>query len=275
VEDPADRGLERLVAREVELREREARLSESQKEMETLRARLAELEGRPDLPSLADKIKLSPVEGLRALGLDPDEVVRMALVEKLGDKANTPEMREMMERVRIRKEMESLRAQVQEAERARAAQAYYAEVQSKAAEYVKNQEGISKHAPLLATVAKANPDRVLQEVMEEISKDAATRASREPAGDILSFQEAAQRVERRWAAMKALLEPTLPSASAPASTPEPKTTPTAAPVKSTPPSSIKPPERPLAPWLTAQRDEEEAIKEAVLEWTRAESAKRR
>lgn len=265
--DPTERGIERLVSREMELREREARLTSAEKEMETLRSRLRDLEPRAVTEDLLNQIKLSPSQGLRALGLDPDEVVRAALVEKLGDKANDPELKEMMEKTRMRREFESLKAQVQMAERQRAAQEYYSKVASGANEYVRNHDGLSKHAPTVATVAKSNPDHVFQEIMEEITRDANVRAAREPNGDVISYEEAASRVEKRWAAMKNLLSPVI------ASTPAPKTSVEAKTPAVSPPSTIKPPERPLAPWLQRKTTEEEAIRLAISEWQRAEGQK--
>lgn len=275
VEDPTERGLERLVAREVDLREREAKLSNASEEIKALRARLSELEPRSISPELLDKIKLSPQDGLRALGLDPDEVVRNALMEKLGDKANTPEMKDMMERVRLRKEMDTLRSKVQAAEQKQAAQAYYAQVADGAKKYVSAPEGLSKHAPTLSQVAKSNPDRVYSEIMEEITRDAAHRAQSEPNGDVITYQEAAARIEKRWSAMKALLVGENPSsATAPASINEPKTTVSAAQSPKIPPVTTKPPDRPLAPWLVAKKDEDEAILEAINEWKKAEAQRR-
>lgn len=276
VPEPAvDRGLERLVAREVELRERENKLSGSEREVEALRARLRELEPRAISQELLDKIKFSPQDGLRALGLDPDEVVRMALVEKLGDKANDPETRALLERSKIRKEMDALRAKVQEAEYKQAAQAYFAQVQHGAAEFTRNIEGASKNTPTVNYVAKSNPERVFQEIMEEITRDASIRAAREPNGDIMSYAEAAQRVEQRWAAMKSLftgsLTPEAPKPATPASIAAPKTIVEAKPDVKNPPSTIKPPEKPLAPWLQRSQDSEEAIRAAIAEYKRSES----
>jgi hypothetical protein len=278
--DPTDRGLERLVAREVELREREKALSATQQEMEALKARLRELEPRALLPEDIERIKLSPSEGLRKLGLDPDEVVRQALVEKLGDKANDPAMREMLEKTKMRKDMEALRNQVQQAELRQAAQAYYTQVATGARDFTSNVDGLSKHAPTVATVAKSNPDRVYQEIMEEIQRDAAVRSAREPNGDVISYEEAAKRVEARWSAMKSLLGAGVAPQSTPNNAPnavndQPKTNVGATQPTKTPPSTIKPPDRPMAPWLQPKLDEEEAIREAMAEWQRVESAKRR
>lgn len=276
VADPTERGLERLVAREVELREREKNVESASKEIETLRARLQELEPRALTPELLDKIKLSPSDGLRALGLDPDEVVRTALMEKLGDRANTPEMRDMMEKVRIRKEMEALKSQVQEAERRQQAQAYFAQVSTGANEYVKNTEGLSRHAPTVAEVAKHNPDRVFQEIMEEITRDASVRSAKGDTGDIISYQEAAMRVDKRWSAMKAMFVPSTPTVSPSPAGMTPATTPVEAKTEvKSPPTTIKPPDRPLAPWLQGEKDLEDGISAGIQEWKRIESANRR
>lgn len=276
--EPTEKGLERLVAREVELRERETRLSGAEKEMEALRTRLREVEQRALTPELLDKIRFSPAEGLRTLGLDPDEVVRMALVEKLGDKVNDPETRALLERSKIRREMETLKAQVQDAERQRAAQAYYTQISNGAADYVRNTEGVGKHAPTVASVAKGNPERVFQEIMEEITRDAQFRSARGEDGDVLSYEEAARRVETRWSGLKALFSgPTNPelSPATHASTPTPKTPEnTVKEPQKSPPSTIKPPDKPLAPWLQRKVDEEEALKMAMDEWKRVEGLNR-
>lgn len=271
VTDPAERGLERLVAREMELRERETAFAREKAETETLRARVRELESRQISEDLLNQIKLSPSSGLRTLGLDPDEVVRAALVEKLGDKVEDPQLREMMERNRLRREMEALKAEVQMAERQRAAQEFYSRVMSGANEFVRTPEALSKHAPTVAEVAKRSPDHVFAEIMEEITRDAQVRAAREPGGDILSYEEAAKRVEKRWVGLKSLL---VPPSVVPASTPAPKTpAPEAKLPQNNVPSTTKPPDRPIAPWLQRNPDQEEAIRLALAEYTRVESQK--
>lgn len=268
-QEPAERGLERLVAREVELRERETRVSGTEKEVEALRTRLRELEPRAFSEELLNKIKLSPQDGLRAIGLDPDEIIRTALAEKIGDRAD-PQTRELLERTRLRKEMESLKAQVQEAERRTAAQAYFNQVANGARGFLSQESEVSKHAPIVAQVARVNPDRVYQEIMEEITRDAAVRSRQEPNGDVIPYSEAAKRVEARWGAMKALLAEPLAKVESPnASMPTPETKQNV--TKS--PSTIKPPDRPLAPWLQRVPDEETAIRDAVAEWRRAETQK--
>lgn len=276
--DPAERGLERLVAREVELRERENKIATYEDEVKALRARLQELEPRAINDDLLNRIRLSPSDGLRAMGLDPDEVVRLALVEKLGDKANSPETKEMLEKAQMRKEMQALKGYIQQIERERAAKEYFNKIAEGANSFTRNLDGLSKHAPTVAAVAKTSPDRVFQEIMEEITRDAAVRAAREPNGDVISYEEAAKRVESRWGAMKALLGGAAPGNPANASTPvnpgSPETKQNVAKeTPKAPPSTVKPPEKPLAPWLQKRVDEEEAIQLALQEYRRVESLK--
>ena len=270
---PEDRGLERLIAREMELRERETAFGREKAEVEAYRTRIKELEACAIPEDFHNKIKLSPSETLRSIGLDPDEIVRTALAEKLGDKA-PPEVRDLMEKTRLRREMEALKAQVMEGERRQAAQAYYTQVANGAREYLGKAEEISKHSPTVAHVAKSNPDRVYQEVMEEITRDAQVRAAREPNGNVMSYDDAVKRVESRWSAMKSLLIPQGPN-PVDASTPQVAETKqnVAKETPKSPPSTIKPPEKPLAPWLQATKSEEDAIRAAIDEWRRAESIK--
>lgn len=267
------RGLERLVAREVELRAREDRLKGAESEVEALRARVRELEPLALSPDLLAQIKLSPTSGLRTLGLDPDEVIRTALMEKIGDKA-TPEMRDMLERNSTKRELAQLRAQIQEAERARAAQAYFDRIAAGAQDHVRNLDGLSKHAPTVAHVAKSDPGRVFSEIMEEIQRDAQVRAKTEPHADVISYEEASKRVEARWGALKAMLGAGVVVDPSNASTPANKTVEAAVQKPNSPPNTVKPPERPLAPWLQGSKSEEDGLRAAIDEWRRAESARK-
>jgi hypothetical protein len=273
-EDPTERGLDRLVAREVELRSREDKIKGAEAEIEALRSRLRELEPRALSPELLNKIKLSPQDGLRAIGLDPDEIVRTALMEKIGDKA-TPEIKEMMERTRMQREIESLRAHVLDAERRQAAAAYYNNIESGARKYAGDVTGFSKDAPTVAHVAKSNPERVFHEIMEEITKDAAARSAREPNGDVISYEEAAKRVEGRWSLMKSLFSGPEPTPQAPpaASTPAKTTAEAQTQPKSPPKPTVQPPDRPIAPWLQRSTDLEEGVRAGLDEWRRFETKK--
>lgn len=272
VTDPAERGLERLVAREVELRERESAFERRMAEVEAMQRRINDLEARALSDETLSQIRVNPREGLGKIGLDADELVRTTLVERLGDKANDPEIKALMEQNRMRREMEALKAQIQQSERQRAAQEYYSRIASGANEFVRNQDGLGKHAPTVAAVAKTAPDRVYSEIMEEITRDAAMRAQREPNGDVITYEEAAKRVEKRWADLKTLfvVPSQAPAAPASMSTPETKQNMAKDNVR-TPPSTIKPPEKPLAPWLQRTESEDEALRLAIAEFRRAES----
>ncbi len=269
VEDPTERGLERLVAREVELRTRETALAGKEAEIAALRARLGELESGVLSPELVNKLKHSPTDGLRALGLDPDDVIRLALAEKMESmgKPLDPAIAAKFEQSKTRKEVEALRAQLMESERKAAATAYYNQIASGAQQYVLNSE-LSKHAPTVAVVAKTAPDRVFAEIMEEITRDAQVRAVREPNANPMSYEDAAKRVEARWSDYSKLLNP-----NPVASTPQAKTTAPAQPAVNPPPKTnptVKPPERPLAPWLQTVDIVEDGIKAGIMEYRRSE-----
>lgn len=269
VEDPAkpeDRGLERLVEREVALRSRESALEARERAMADVEARIKALESRALPEDLKNKWEYAPDEAMRAMGLDPDMVVRQVIASRLGKDA-PPEVQNTLESARIKREMHELRNQLLEHQRMVAAQQYVAQVQSGARTFITS--GLGQDVPTVASVAKTNPERVYREIMEEISRDAATRAHVEPTGDVLPYSEAAKRVEARWAEFKALMVPagqpqvqTSTTGAAPAQKPKtdvPPTTPT-----------IKPPERPIAPWLQKPDIEDEGIRAGLAAFKKAQ-----
>lgn len=258
VQDPGkseDRGLERLVEREVALRTRESSLEARERALADVEARIKTLEARALPEDIKNRWEYAPEEAMRAMGLDPDMVVRQVIASRLGDKA-PPEIQNTLESARIKKEMSELRNQLLEHQRMIAAQQFVAQVQAGARNYINS--GIGQDVPTVASVAKTNPDRVYREIMEEISKDARERAHAEPNGDALPFAEAAKRVEARWAEFKALVVP--------AGTPPQQTNTTGAATvqkpnnTTTPPSTIKPPDKPIAPWLQKTDIEDEGIR---------------
>ncbi len=270
VDDPAsrkesgqDRGLGRLVEREVALRSRESALEARERALVDVEKRIKTLESRALPEDLAAKWEYEPEAAMRAMGLDPDMIVRQVIASKLGKDA-PPEVQNTLESARVKKQIDELRHQLAEHQRMMAAQTFVAQVQSGAREFMGG-EGLNA-TPTVATVAKTNPARVFQEIMEEISKDAAARAHAEPGGDVLPYAEAAKRVEARWSEFKALVSPGI-TTPAPAATAKASTTPAEtareAPSKS---STTKPPERPIAPWLQKTDLEEEGIRAAMVEF---------
>ena len=113
--------------------------------------------------------------------------------------------------------------------------------------------------------------------MDEIARDASVRAGKDPSGAVLSYEDAAKRVEARWSEFRALI-------SAPQDPPPPQSTTaatkpalTAAPTKTS--SNGKPavPPAPLTKKPPATYDEllNAAIAEGVAEYKRVESEYRK
>lgn len=264
-----DRGFERLVEREVALQAREKAINERDSRYSAMEARLKELETRVIPPDLINRFETDPEAAMKALNLDPENVVRMVIANRLGDKAD-PAIRGVVESAKIKKELHDLKAALHEQQRAAQAQAFVAKVESEARAYV--HKGIGEHAPIVATVAKANPDRVYREIMEEISKDANDKLARGSGGDVLTYDEAAKRVEARWSEFKTLVAPGPAATPDPASTTAPKATaPGAKPTNQT--SAPKTPDRPIAPWLSNKDILDEGIAAGLAEFKRVEGGR--
>lgn len=257
-------GPERLISREFDLRK-------AREEFEAEKRAWAEAKSRDTFDS---DLAVNATEALRARGHDPEQLVRRLIAEKMGDRAPDElksAVKESEREARLTSEIKKLQARL-DAQDAQAANAQFiARVQSGAREYVTT--GIdSEQFPTLSRIAKANPDRVHREIMEEISRDAAFRAAREPNGEPLPPGEAAKRVEARWKDLASFFT----SGSDSASTPGPnQTIPKThadgkSPTQPSNPGVPKPPDRPLAPWLQKVDVEEEGIRAALAEFRKLE-----
>lgn len=265
---PEDRGVARLVEREVALRAREDSLSARESRAAELEAKIRELEARVIPPDLEQMFDTKPEEALRALKVDPDILVRQIIASRMG-KTDDPQVKQVIADSKRDREIAALKQQLAERDRAVAAREFVTRVETGAREHV--HKGLGEDAPTVAAVAKANPDRVYREIMEEISKDAQVKMARGVGGDVLSYDEAVKRVETRWAEFRSLVAP---AQAAPATPPDASTKPEAtngAPVKKeSPVSPTKPPDRPLAPWLQRGDLENEGIKAGMAEFRKLE-----
>lgn len=263
-ETPEDRGVARLVEREVALRTREAELSNREARIAQLEGQLAELErlkSRQIDPALWET---DPDEALKAEGKDPDLIVRQIIAKRMG-KTDDPQVRQVLENTKVNRRIAELERQLAEKERAQAARDFVLKVENGAREHV--HKGIGADAPTVAAISKADPERVYREIMEEISRDAAVKA-RGGGGDVMSYADAVKRVEERWSVLRTHLTP----AQTPAATPNASTTPEArnGATRKDPPTPTKPPDRPLAPWLQRSNDEDEGLKAGIAEFMRLE-----
>lgn len=210
-----DRSVERLVAREVELRTKEEALKAREfhvkaieDENTQLKQRVAELEQR--IPEdFFDQLRVKPFETLEANGFDPEYVVKGVLAAKLVKQGKSvPEqlLRELKDAEYDYKFKAIEREKAQMAQQQKAL-AFVQKVEAEARQYIRAMSELkpefSKDAPTVAKVAKSNPDKVYAEIMDEIGRDATAR-SRDPQATLISYAEAARRVEKRWTEYKGL-----------------------------------------------------------------------
>lgn len=270
--DENDRGIERLVAREVELRQkeeafkaREAKVTELEKENAALKAKVDSFPA-----DFIEEMRLRPMEALEQQEIDPDHVVRLVLAAKM-QKEGKPvpaELRQAIKEAEYDYKFRQQERELQQMKQQRAALEFASKVETDARQYVT--KGISKDAPTVAQVAKANPERVYSEILDEISRDAAARA-REPGAQLITFDEAARRVEKRWAEMRSLLSPGTEASTIAGETKSTQPAPGASKTKPTP-KAVKPLTKP-----TPKTEDEllkQAVAEAEQEYRRVELAKK-
>lgn len=255
------RMFERVAQRELAASEREKAAVAAEARVKALTDELKSLQGLKSTKELSDMFDLDPVGAFKALGKDPDVMIKLALGQTIPADKLPESLREFNKSYATQREIAQLRAQVAHQEQSRKAQEYVNTVTTGAREYLTKSVGDS--TPTLAVVMKANPERALREIMEEISLDARTRAASDPNGEHLAFSEAAARVEKRMSEWKSMFE---------VKNGEQATTQAKKPTGQLPPQS-KPPQKPLRPW--EKRDDdlyESGIADAVREFHRAEAA---
>lgn len=276
--DPAlQHGLDRLIQREVALQARESQFAASESEIARIRAENETLKSSVPSKDLVEKFAYSPSEALKALGHDPATIVRVLIAEDLKAR-NQPvpaELQSFVEKASDRRELMALKASMAERDRrdqeaqARShataqAQQEFNVLSAGGVEYVKThgtgQEW--KQMPHLTELAKSNAERAHKEIMEEILRDARTRATADPNGRPMTYADAARKVEARLVDYRSLFGPAQTAA---------KTSAQAAANPQTPPQQ-KPPVKPLAPWKTRDTSvEDQGLNEAIREYNRLEA----
>lgn len=265
-DDPAvARGLDRLIAREIEIKSREDRVTQMEAQAKQSMAELNALKGLKSTKELQDLAQHSLTETMQALGQDPDTAVRLLLAERLvaTGKQVPQELKEFARDATYKREMAQLRKQLEEKDRAASQNSYFNAVQLGAREYVKT---VGDTTPTVKLVAKVNPDRVHSEIMEEITKDAQIRVAQDPTADLITYAEAAKRVEARWAELKNVIQTNATDST--------KLAPGA---KTNQPPAAKPPAKPLHTWQTPTKGkelEDLGIQEALKEFNKVEAARK-
>lgn len=250
------RGMQQLVQREVQLQAREATLTQRETQTKSLESELASLRAAVPTKDLLEKFDLSPSDALKAMGKDPETVVRLMIAEQLHAKGQpVPEgLQKFIERASSERRIAALEAQIAQRDSAAKDAQVFSAVQSGAREYVKTIDG--KKMPSLATIFKSDPDLVHIELMEEIDR----QASKNPNGQ-LTYESAALEAEKRLARFAKALGS------------QASTTPTtqAGGQKQITPPQTKAPVKPLAPWKTPKTDFDAALNDAIREFHTVEA----
>ena len=263
------KGVQRLVQREVALQAKEQAFQARESRAAQLEQENAKLRAQVPAQAIQEQMATSPTEAIKALGHDPETVVRLMIAEQLkaAGKPVPPELQKFIEKSETDRKIKTLEAKIKENEAATQTAAYVNAIAAGGREYVKTVP--EKAFPELAKLTKTNPDRAHREIMEEITADAQRRMAADPNGQPLTYPEAAKRVEARLNDWKAIFTP----ASGPATNGSPTTPATGKPA--TPPVT-KAPAKPLKPWGKKGDDLlSSALKDAEREFYRVEAKDKR
>ncbi len=260
-EDPKlARGIQRVVQRELAAKAREEAAEARERAAEAKLTELRGLQGLKPVKDLQEMADYDVIGVFKALGKDPDTMIKMALAQQLGDSA-PDSLKEFARGAGEKRESANIRAELAAERQARAAQEYFNTISAGAREYV-TKVGDSKALPTLSKAVKVDSQYVHDEIMEEIVKEARVRAAQDPDGEPLSYEEAAKRVETRLARIARLVSVQNSMNPATKNVPnKPKT-----------PPSTKPADKPLAPWQRRSSNlEEDGLQEALREYERMEA----
>src|SRR5512139_3092741 len=251
VEDPKlARGIQRVVQRELAAKAEREAADRAIAEMKALKAELEQYRDLKSTKEIADLMDIDTVGALKAMGKDPDTIIKLALAQQLGDNAPAA-LKEFAREANTKREIAALRNQLAAQEQEKRAAAYFNTVQTGAREYVNT---LGDRTPTLASVAKADPDYVRDEIMEEIVAEARKQAATNPDGEPISYEEAAKRVEARLSRVAKLLKVQNSTNTAPKIASKPGRT----------PPTTKPAAKPIVPWARRNDSiEEQGLAEAM------------
>lgn len=255
------RGVERLVARELAAKAERDAADRSIAEMKRMQAEFEKYKDLPNTKNLAEQFDLDPLGAFKALGKDPTTVIKLAMAQQLGDEAPAA-LKEFAREAGTKRRIAELEARLVEREQSQRAAEYFNTIQAGAREYVTK---VGDSTPTLSLAAKADPDYVRDEIMEEIVSEARKQAATNPNGEPISYEEAAKRVETRFARLAKLFQVQNGTNSATKNVKKPNVAP---PV-------TKQATKPLAPWQRkADSIEEQGLAEAMRVFEQAEAARK-
>lgn len=179
-ENKEDPGLQRLMAREEEVRKKEVDFDK--RVADAVKAKLPDVRGK------------SPAEVLKSLGIDPDLALKQMMYEKASpDNPVRAKLGEELRDWNVKRELETMKAQLEARDMEAQRSQYFQTVADGARKHVESVD--EKVAPVFAEVAKAKPDYVHKKIMQVIISDAKDRLARGEDGDPLSYADAVKAVE--------------------------------------------------------------------------------
>lgn len=205
--DEAARGLERVAAKEKELRAEIEKFESQKKAFEAERTNFKGI----DAATLTEQMMLYPEKVIASLGLDTDVVMKTLLISKLPDtNPAKAKLKGELKDLENKREVRSLRAEIEAAKRQELANKQYNDALGVGEKYVESlKEEVGEHVKTLPTVsklAKANSKFAHTLVTREILEDARERHYvRGETGNPLTYEEAALRVEKDLAELSKYL----------------------------------------------------------------------
>jgi hypothetical protein len=205
---PEDKGLERVAAKEKEVRELIAKFETDKKAFEATKANLI------DPQMLISQLSLYPEKVLSQLGLDTDTVMKTLLYNKLSDdNPAKAKLRDQLKENDYNRKFADLEAKLAAKETEVKNKEEFQRVTSEAEKYVDELKvKAEKNYPSVSVVAKSESPEARtylhKRIMKEITDDAFFRYyGKGEAGEPISYDEATQRVEADLAVLTKLLTP--------------------------------------------------------------------
>lgn len=183
-----DRGVARLAAREKQFREERDAFEK-------------EKSGYLKLDSFRD----SPHKALKALGFDPQMVMKQILFETMDDSNPVKaQLKTQLSEWTTKRDIDALRKQLEDrdiaAKRQAEAASYYKSVEDTVSKYTDTfRDKDNMTLPSLSTIGKKDSAYLKELILDEIISDARYRLSNGDDGDPITHEEAASRLEKKLA----------------------------------------------------------------------------
>ncbi len=205
------RGIERVAAKEKEVRELIAKFEEDKKAFET--ERLKAPASGINKEDLVSQLTLYPEKVLAGLGLDTDTIMKTLLYNKLDDSNPAKgKLREQLKELETNRKFAALEDKLTAKENAIRWQEDYSNTLQGAEKYVEVLRAVEgehvKTYPTVSEVAAVDSKYLHARIMREIEIDAAVRHARGETGEHIGHEEAVKRLEADLSVLSKLLRKT-------------------------------------------------------------------